>query len=136
MDRTLTAGTIYFFVLFALGFALGTMRVMFLVPVVGTFSATVAEIPIMLISAFFLCRWTLKHWWVPPEINVRVVMVVWFFALLAIFETALGALLFRQTLTEQWMALKTPAGMLGLSAQSAAAVFPLFVRRDKPRLSK
>ena len=45
--------------------------------------------------------------------------------LLALFESALGSLLFNRTMADQWAALSTPAGMLGLSAQIIAALFPL-----------
>ena len=56
-------------------------------------------------------------------------MVLWFLALLFTFETLLGVILFGRTAAEQWAALATPAGLLGLSAQITAALLPVLVGR-------
>ncbi len=123
-------------VLFALGFVLGTVRVMIVAPRYGELSATWAEIPVMLIAAIVTCRWALQYWQVPRAIGTRWIMVIWFLALLVAFETALGAGLFGRSLNEQFASLITPAGLLGLSAQIIAALLPLYLgngkRRDLP----
>ncbi|GEO87619.1 hypothetical protein RNA01_45510 [Ciceribacter naphthalenivorans] len=56
-------------------------------------------------------------------------MAAWFLGLLFAFETVLGAALFGLTAAEQLAALMTPTGLLGLSAQIIAALFPLVVDR-------
>ena len=48
MKRPLIAATIYFLMLFALGFVLGTIRVLFVAPMLGVLSATLLEVPLML----------------------------------------------------------------------------------------
>ena len=53
MIRALIAGTAFFLALFALGFVLGTLRVVFVAPRFGELAATFAEVPVMLIAAFF-----------------------------------------------------------------------------------
>lgn len=133
MKRALIAGAAYFLMLFALGFVLGTIRVIFVTPIFGELAATMAEVPVMLMAAFFTCRWTLQHWQVPRTIGTRWTMVLWFLALLVVFETFLGTALFGRSLTEQWAALTKPAGMLGLSAQIAAALLPVFINVDRAR---
>lgn len=131
--RALAAGTIYFLALFALGFALGTIRVVLVAPRIGEFAATVAEVPVMLAAAYFVCRWAIRRWHVPQIPQVRWALVFWFLALLFMFETLLGTLLFGRTLADQWKALDSPAGFLGLSAQMIAALLLLFVRNTPGR---
>jgi hypothetical protein len=133
MKRALTAGTVYFLILFALGFVLGTLRVTVVVPRLGAFAATMAEVPVMLAAAYFTCRWMIRHWNVPPTLSIRLTMMAWFLLLLFLFETLLGTMLFGRTLNTQVAALVTPAGMLGLSAQMIAAFLPVFVGRDEAR---
>ncbi len=125
----LIAGTVYFLTLFALGFALGTIRVVIVAPIVGAFAAVFAEVPIMLTVAFFMSGWTIRRWNVPGAAAIRWAMVLWFLMLLFVFETFLGAILFSRTVADQWATLFTPAGTLGLSAQVIAALLPVFVER-------
>ena len=127
LKRALLAGTAYFLALFALGFVLGAIRVMFVAPRFGQLAATSAEVPIMLAAAFFVCRWVILHWQVQRTSAIRWAMVVWFLAALLLFETLLGATLCARTLAEQWAALATSAGLLGLFAQIIAALLPVFV---------
>lgn len=133
MKRAFAAATSYFLTLFALGFVLGTIRVLFVSPRIGVLGATLTEVPLMLIAAFILCRWALGHWQVPPTPLARGSMTLWFLALLAISETLVGVTLFGRTLSATWAGLATPAGLVGLTAQVIAALLPLIVGRYKPR---
>lgn len=132
MKRALLAATVYFLALFSLGFALGTIRVLFIVPRFGPLAATIAEAPIMLIAAFWACRWSIRRWRVPGAITTRLAMAIWFLVMLFVFETVLGAALFGRTMTEQWAVLATSAGLVGLAAQVIAALFPTMVGRREP----
>ena len=129
LKRALTSATVTFLLLFTLGFVFGTIRVVYLTPRLGALAATSAEAPVMLIAAFFLTRWSVRHWRVSHKGGVRWAMVLWFLALLGLFETLLGAALFGRTAAEQWGALATHAGLVGLSAQLIAALLPVFVGR-------
>ncbi len=124
MRRALTAATVYFLILFTLGFALGIVRVPQLIPRIGEWAATLAEVPVMLTAAYVLCRWTIRRWRVDRAPAVRWAMVGWFLLLLAVFEIGLGMMLFGQTINEMGAALATPAGALGLTAQVIAALLP------------
>lgn len=132
MKRALAAASAYFLALFALGFALGTIRVLFAAPRIGELAATLAEVPVMLAAAFVICRWAIRHWRVPPGAAMRWTMVLWFLVLLLLFETLLGALLFGRSLADQWSVLTRPVGWLGISAQTIAALLPVFVGRHEP----
>ena len=129
LKRALSAGATYFLVLFALGFVLGTIRVLFLAPRWGELAATLAEVPVMLAAAFFACRWAVRRWQVPYVAAMRWMMVLCFVVLLLMFETVLGAMLFGRTLAQQLAALMTLAGLIGLAAQIVAALFPLLANR-------
>jgi hypothetical protein len=129
MKPAITATTAYFLILFALGFVLGTFRVTLIAPRFGAFAATLAEVPIMLIAAYFACRWVVRRWHVPRATLIRTTMVFWFLVLLFLFETLFGALLFGRTFADQWATFMTAAGLLGLSAQIIAALLPLVVGR-------
>ena len=132
MKRALLAASVYFLALFSLGFALGTIRVVVIAPRFGALAGTIAEVPIMLIAALWACRWVIRHWRVPSASVTRWAMTIWFRVLLVVFETVLGAGLFGQTMVEQWAALATPAGLLGLAAQIVAALLPTLVGRHRP----
>ena len=131
MKRALIAASAYFLALFALGFVLGTIRVIFAVPRIGELAATIVEVPVMLAAAYFACRWAIRRWQVLPLIAVRLAMVPWFVALLFAFETVLGATLLGRSVAEQWVSLSTPAGLVGISAQIIAAILPLFVGKGE-----
>ena len=131
LKRALVAATAYFLALFALGFVLGTIRVVFVAPRFGQLAGTFAEVPIMLTAAYVICRWTLRQWRVTRTTAIRWTMVLWFLVLLFAFEALLGLTLFGRTLSEQWAALLTLAGLLGLSAQIVAALLPAFVGKGE-----
>ncbi len=133
MKRTLIAATFYFLVLFALGFVLGTIRVLFVAPKLGVLSATLLEVPLMLTAAFFVCRWAIRRWQVLSGLSGRGAMVLWFLLLLALFETLVGVALFGRTWAGTWAGLATPAGFIGLTTQIIAALLPLFVGRSRRR---
>lgn len=123
------AATAYFVALFALGFVLGTVRMLAIVPRFGPLLATLAEVPVMLVAAVFACRAAIRRWQVSRAAPIRWAMVLWFVALLFICETLLGTALFGRTAAQQWAALATPAGLLGVSAQLLAALLPMVVAR-------
>jgi hypothetical protein len=131
MKRFLCAATVYFLMLFALGFVLGTVRVLFVAPRIGVLGATLVEVPLMLIAAFFACRWAISRWKVPSTLSARGTMALLFLVLLALFETLVGVALFGRTLAGTWSGLATPAELIGLIAQAIAALLPIFVGRTR-----
>ena len=55
--ETLKAGSLYFALVFAAGFVLGTIRTLWVVPRVGTRKAELMETPIMLAVTIVVARW-------------------------------------------------------------------------------
>lgn len=128
MPAALRAGSAYFGVMFALGFALGTIRVVLLAPRMGAMTATLIELPVMLLASWFVCRWAVARWRVPWRPGARLVMGALAFALLIAAEVALGILGFGRSIDDQIAAMLSPEGLAGVGGQLLFALFPL-VRR-------
>lgn len=128
MPAALRAGSVYFAVMFALGFALGTIRVVLLAPRLGAMTATLIELPVMLAASWFVCRWAVARWRVPWRPGARLAMGALAFALLIAAEIGLGILGFGRSAEAQIAAMLSPEGLAGIGGQLLFALFPL-VRR-------
>lgn len=61
-QQIVKVGTIYFALVFGAGFVLGTIRVLWLVPIVGARTAELLEAPVMLAVVIFTARWVVRHY--------------------------------------------------------------------------
>lgn len=127
--RTYAAALTYFVLTFAAGFALGTIRVLLVVPLVGELIAVLVEVPLMLTIAWLACGWTLQRFQVPATTTDRLVMGSVAFALLMIAEVIVGTMLFGRTLAAQMATFRDVEAQIGLAAQIIYAAFPLISRR-------
>jgi hypothetical protein len=59
--QILQAAVLYFLLVFGAGFVLGTVRVLFLVPLLGERAAELLEMPLMLIVIVSAARWIVRH---------------------------------------------------------------------------
>jgi hypothetical protein len=122
----LLLGLRYFAGVFAVGFALGTIRTLWLVPRVGELVAVTIEMPIILVASWWWCsRLLLARQPLGPA--GRAVMGGSAFAWLMLAELALGQALGR-TPTQHFAAMVTPVGLLGLAGQLGFAAMPMFSR--------
>jgi hypothetical protein len=124
----LKAGMAYFVLVFAAGFVLGTLRVLALAPHLGSFLATVIELPVMLAVSWLACRWIVDRFSVSPKPIPRLIMGGCAFALLIAGELALGIVVFGRTSFQIVETYRTAEGSLGLLAQIAFAAFPIVQR--------
>lgn len=124
MKRTLTAGVAYFALVFAVGFALGTLRVLLAVPLIGETAAVVAELPIMLAISWLTNAALVRRLDVPPHLGARASMGLIALALLLAAEAAVSVLGFGRSLVEHVTAYRSPGAALGLAAQLLFAAFP------------
>lgn len=129
----LRAGAVYFALVFALGFLLGTVRTLFVqdAPGAGRLLGVMIELPIMLIASWFLCRHVVARFRVAPAVRPRAVMGAFAFALLLLAELLLGALLLGRTPAEQIALYREASYALGLAAQIGFAVMPILQLRPK-----
>jgi hypothetical protein len=74
MMLVLKAGAFYFAVIFAVGFVLGAVRTLWVVPLFGTRMAELMEMPIMLVVTIVAARWTVLRLSVPSMWSARLGM--------------------------------------------------------------
>jgi ABC-type uncharacterized transport system permease subunit len=72
--QVVKAGALYFVVVFAVGFVLGTIRTLWFVPRVGVRTAELMEMPIMLTVTIVAARWTVLRLSVPMMWSARLGM--------------------------------------------------------------
>jgi hypothetical protein len=127
MSASIKAGFAYFALVFALGFILGTARVLWLVPRLGETVAVLVELPVMLCASWIACGWLIGHLKISQR-RQKAVMGALAFTLLIAAEAGLGVFAFGQPFVE-WMAeLFRMPGILGLTSQIAFALMPLLRR--------
>jgi hypothetical protein len=121
------AGIVYFALVFALGFVLGTVRTLFVqdAPSGGRLLGVLIELPIMLGASWFLCRYVIRRYAVASTVAARAAMSGLAFALLMFAELVGSALLFGRSPVEHFALYKDASGALGLAAQIAFALMPL-----------
>jgi hypothetical protein len=124
-----TAAVTYWAIVFALGFVLGTVRVLWVIPMVGLMPATLLELPIILTASWFAAGWILRRFAIATR-REALTLGLLAFAILMAAECALAGVLSGQT-PAQWLAgLRQPHALLGLAGQVAFSLMPWWrVRR-------
>jgi len=125
MRQSIKAGFAYFLLAFGMGFALGIMRTVFVAPVLGETFAVALELPIILVFAWFICRWLTRQFLVPARLSARALMGIFAFALLMMGEVAISILLAGRSLAEHVLLYREASHILGLAGQIAFALFPV-----------
>lgn len=121
------AAASYFALIFMLGFALGTVRVMWLVPLVGEVAAVLAELPVMLTASYFAARWLTRRFDVTSRGDAAL-MGVDAFGLLMLAEVILSRALSGTGIAEWFSAVFSVPGLYGLVGQIGFGVMPLCAR--------
>jgi hypothetical protein len=124
MSAALKAGALYFIIVFALGFGLGTLRVLVIIPVVGELAAVIIELPVMLVASWLACGGVLAKVPVPAALAPRLVMGVVAFVLLMAAEVAVSVFGFGRSVVAHLATYQALPAQLGLAAQAAFAAFP------------
>jgi hypothetical protein len=118
------AGALYAIIVFLIGFILGTIRVLLVVPRLGETAAVIIEAPIMLAASWFVCRWCVDRLDIRRSVPARSLMGLVALLVLMSAEVGLGAVLGR-SLVAQFAAYGSAAGAIGLAAQVVFATFPV-----------
>jgi hypothetical protein len=127
--QLLKAGSLYFALVFAAGFVLGTVRVLWLVPRFGERSVELMETPIMLVVIIFAAGWVVRRLAVPPLPPRRFAMGVIALALLLGAEFTFVLSLRGMSIAE-YVATRDPvSGTVYLAMLGVFAVMPLIVAR-------
>ena len=125
MLTALKAGLIYFAIVFAAAFALGTLRVLYVIPHIGETGAVLIELPLLLVLSWWVCGAVLRRYAVPQHTGHRALMGWVSFTLLMVAELTLARFAFGRQPAEFLDGFATPSGAIGLVGQIAFALFPL-----------
>lgn len=123
--RPACAGLAYAILVFGVGFALGTIRVLLVAPHVGPGAAVLIELPLILGASWWISLACVAHFRVSRAVAARLVMGVAAFLVLMLAEVSLSVVLFGRFITEYLASLATLPGAIGLAAQVLFAGFPL-----------
>lgn len=115
---------------FAIGFVLGTIRTLLIVPHVGERRAEMLEAPIMILVSFLMARWVVRQMGVPYIISQRLMMGA--IGLLLLLAAEFGFVLWLRGIPlQQYFATRDPvAESVYYSALLVFALAPLCVQRD------
>jgi hypothetical protein len=121
------AGLAYFLVVFAAGFAIGVLRVLFATPRLGETVAVLFELPFMLALSWLACRWLVTSFGVGPALSSRAAMGGVALVLLLAAEFGIASLAFERALADHLQYYRGLPTLLGLVGLIAFAAFPMFV---------
>lgn len=126
--NVMRSAVLYWGIVFALGFVLGTIRTLLLAPRVGLLPATALELPIMLGASWWAAGLLMRRFGIGTN-GGALAMGALAFALLMLAECALALVLVGQA-PSQWLAgLRQPHALLGLAGQVAFALIPWLIAR-------
>jgi hypothetical protein len=125
----LKAGALYFVVVFGAGFVLGAIRTLWVVSRVGTRTAELMEMPIMLAVTIVAARWTVLRLAVPSVPSARLGMGGVALVLMLVAEFGL-VLWLRGLSIREYLATRDPvSGTAYYLLLMVFAIMPLLVSR-------
>ena len=123
------AGALYFVLVFAVGFVLGAIRTMWIVPRIGARRAELTETPIMLVVSIVAARWTVLRLAVPHMVSARIGMGCIALVLMLVAEFGL-VLWMRGMSIRQYLAARDPVlGAVYYLLLAVFAIMPILVAR-------
>jgi len=125
----LIAGAVYFVLVFAVGFVLGFIRVLWVVSAVGVMWAELIEAPLMLVAILLAARWTVRKLGVPPTTRARLGMGLVALGLLLCTELTLVLWLQGISIAEYVANREPVSGTVYLVMLGVFAVMPLLIAR-------
>jgi hypothetical protein len=123
------AGVLYFAFVFGAGFVLGTVRTLWIVPRLGTRTAELMEMPIMLLVTIVVARWIILRLGVPSTLSARLGMG--FIALVLMLVAEFGLVLWLRGLSiREYLATRDPvSGTVYYAMLVVFALMPLVLDR-------
>lgn len=125
----LQAGLACFATVFAVGFVLGTIRTLLLVPRVGATVAVAIELPVMIFASWHACRYCVARYRVPTATGSRLSMGGVALLLLLAAELGISLTLGGLTVAQHFALYARPEHQLGLAGQLLFALMPWLQRQ-------
>jgi hypothetical protein len=127
--QILKAGALYFALVFGAGFVLGSIRVLWVVPRLGTRMAELMETPIMFMVTLVAARWIVRRHALPSTPSSRLGMGCVALGLLLVAEFTL-VLWLRGLSLREYLASRDPvSGTVYYMMLGVFAILPLLVAR-------
>ncbi len=127
--RTLKAGLLYFIFVFGAGFVLGPIRLLWVVPRLGTRTAELLEAPIMLGISIVAARWIIRRFRVPPVWTNRIGMGCVAICLMLLAEFTFVLWLRGMTIRDYFATRDPVSGKVYYLTLGLFAILPLLVAR-------
>lgn len=127
--RTIKAGITYFALVFGAGFAMGMIRVPFLVPRLGERAAELVEMPFMFVAIVVSARFITRRFSLPANVLARLGAGFLALGLLVAAEVLLAVALQSRTLGEYVAGRDPVSGIVYLAMLALFAVMPLVLAR-------
>lgn len=122
---------LYFAIVFGVGFLLGPIRILWVVPRLGARMAEILEAPIMLVVSIVAARWIVQKVSLPPDTSKRLGMGVIGLGLMIVAEFSL-VLWLRGISIREYFATRDPvAGTIYYVTLGLFAVMPLLAARKQ-----
>jgi hypothetical protein len=129
--QTLKAGAIYFLLVFAVGWVLGPIRELCLVPHLGRTIGSLLEAPLMVMAIMLAAGWVLRRLDVPHALNARLAVGLVALGILSVAELA-GVRWVRGISIHGYLAgYATPPRLISLLSFLLFAAMPSLVERSK-----
>ena len=127
--QILKAGILYFALVFGVGFVLGSVRILWVVPRFGARTAELMETPIMFVVTIVAARWVVRRLAVPPKPSNRLGMGCIGLGLMLVAEFTL-VLWLRGLSISEYLASRDPvSGTVYYVMLGVLCIMPLLVAR-------
>jgi len=131
MKKTFKAGVLYFVLVFAAGFVLGTIRTLWAVPRLGVKTAELMEAPIMFGVSILAARWVVRHVGIPPLWPRRLAVGCIALGLMLLVEFTVVLWVRGMTIRGYFQTRDPVSGAVYFMTLGAFAVIPILVRRPR-----
>lgn len=115
---------IYTILVFAIGFGLGVVRNIHIVPKIGKFYAVLLELPFIIGASFLIASFLNSQIFAPNRIFISIFSLIF----LIIIEFLFAHFMFKMSLSKFLNKYKKADGQLGLFGQICFALLPLIIR--------
>jgi hypothetical protein len=131
VKEILKAGVLYFALVFAVGFVLGTIRTLWVVPRFGMRTAELMEAPIMLGVSILAAQWVVRHVSVRPLWPRRLAMGCIALGLMLLVEFTFMLEIRGITIRAYFETRDPVSGAVYFATLGAFAAIPIFVGRPR-----
>jgi hypothetical protein len=129
------AGSLYFLIVFAAGFVLGTIRTLWVVPILGARTAELIEEPIMFCVSILAARWVVTKLRFPIDRGRRLGLGCVALGLMLLVEFTFVLWIRGLTLREYFAARDPISGTAYFLTLAAFAAMPFFVGRKSAQIT-